>query len=203
MIAKPGDSIPGGPGPIAFVDVASYTTFDSQVPITDGGLVVFGARFSPSFETGLIVGTRGNLAIAALTGMQAPGRPLGVTFTLIDLQTVWLQSGGKVLFQGVDSGTDETGFGIYSGTVGNIDLLVHSGDQANGIGQGVFYDIQGVASIALNASGTTAFSTGLSGGRRHVRQLGCSLGRFAWRDYLGRPGRNASAGGGSRGDVRG
>ncbi|MEO6971673.1 MAG: choice-of-anchor tandem repeat NxxGxxAF-containing protein [Chthoniobacterales bacterium] len=153
VLAAIGDVIPGAPGPIDNLSIAS---------INDAGRALFGALFSGDWYFSLVVGEPGSLSIAAEPGMQAPGRPPGITFTLIDLQTASLQEQDRILFQALDTG-ENVNLGIYTGLAGDLALLAHSGDQAAGTDPGVAYDIESLAAQALSASGTVAFGTFLTG----------------------------------------
>jgi hypothetical protein len=152
---------------------AGVTYSAIQYPITDGaGTFLFesqldGGGLGAGFEdAGLFVGKRDTVTLVARAGFAAPGAG-GLMWSKLSGAGQILRPSGKLAFPGELSGADPTAKGgIWTGSAGNLALLVREGDPAPGttvnFGAGANYFQDGFH-VAMNDTGAVALRAQLAG----------------------------------------
>jgi hypothetical protein len=103
--------------------------------INAAGMTVFGAKLrgagvTADNDTGVWVGTPGNVSLLAREGDAAPGTAAGTTFNHFGNPPI-MNANGEVVFIGdvlTPSGEGSNGHGIWRGTPGNLSLVVEKFD---------------------------------------------------------------------------
>ena len=112
---------------------------------------------------GLWKGNAASLSLVMRGGEQAGGLPTGVLFTSFNEPNLSVSSGEPLAFQAGAVGPDGTEYGgIFSGSVGSLDLVVSSSDHAPGTPPDFgFVGYDGPGHFKVNSSGESALSSGL------------------------------------------
>lgn len=164
FVAEPGFS-PTILGGLNFNDL-NILSSDGRFRQANDGTVAFIAEASVgSNDFRLVAGPINALVQVAGTGTPAPGIP-GATFGLTSsFSEVSASSGGYVAFTDTLSGASVTSADedtIWSGTPGNIQLVMRQGGQAPGFGPGDYYGNQ-ISDPKVNASGQVVFESNVFG----------------------------------------
>jgi uncharacterized cupin superfamily protein len=160
LIALAGHPAPGTSSGVTFralinglvlLNAAGHTAFKSSLA---------GDGIDQTNDIGLWSTSFGSLALVARDGDQAPGASPGVLFSFLSEPT--LNDAGTVAFSAATNGTGpQVSLGIWSGTPGNLQLVVHNVADVPGMSSGVRFS--GFNEPAINVSGQIAFSAGLTG----------------------------------------
>jgi len=174
VLARTGEQVPGTPSDTVFSPGGSGDGPFSTPDINATGQAAFIARVAGvslgGFFYGAWMGEPGNLQLLTLRGDQAPGLPVGVTGALFNTSPLLLNAHGEVVLgaflegPGIDVTNDEV---LWIGTLGNLHLLVRSGDQAPGAPPGLTFDLSALASgrfpLSINEAGQVVFQSSLRG----------------------------------------
>jgi hypothetical protein len=145
LIAKTGGAAPGGLG--------NYFDFRWHSPgkkINDAGQVIFDSNTGTG--SGIFVGTAGNIAVLARSGVLAPGAG-GAQFVQFNDEVINAQ--GKAAINADLSSGSFSRQGIFAGTPGNVSMIALAGLEPPGTGPGTFFnDFNG---LTISDSGQVAF----------------------------------------------
>ncbi len=166
LLAREGDQAPGQAAGVTFGAV--FPT--SATPINASGQAVFfsgltGTGVTTANDTAIWRGSPGNVALVAREGDAAPGTT--VVFGSLAGSTIApaFNSAGRTAFNGILTGlgvTTANDRGIWTGTPGNLSLLVREGDAVPGTPLGSTVASLG-STVALNSSGQHLFFANLIG----------------------------------------
>jgi hypothetical protein len=159
LVAQENSQAPGAPSG------ARFLSLDIPALNVVGQTAIHGIAFGSGVNAGGVwLSDSGTLKLVALEGTRAPGTPSGVNFQNLSVFTPLLNSGGKTAFFAslTGSGVDATNYeGIWSGGVGNLNLVARRGSRAAGTPTGVVFATS--SNPVLNAAGNTAFNSQISG----------------------------------------
>jgi len=174
LVAREGGSAPDalGTGSVGTFNRFTLDPFENNPLVeSQSNIALFGWIEGPGItagtnDTGLWVGTPGNMKLAARTGANTPGAP-GETLTLINPAA--FISEGILAFNGSSKNTaslfNPTRSGIWAGPQGNIQNYSLQGDQAGQAGElpdGVLYGFSN-DTPTVNSSGFVSFRSALTG----------------------------------------
>ena len=135
----------------------------SSVVLSDNGKAAF-LGTATNNKTAMWYGSPGNLVIAAMEGNPVPsdsGLPANVSFEVFLYPAPVINSTGKIAFEAtVSNGGTIYGRSIWTGTPGNLQLLVREETAAPGVPGEDFYLLN--AEPVINNAGTVAFGAQLS-----------------------------------------
>ncbi len=152
MAAREGSPAPGPPPGSVF------GSFHTSPGLNASGEIVF-----QSFPGGLVAGNPGSLALVARNGTQAPGTPVGTTFSNPSDRV--LNAAGAVAFRSRLTGTGITAAnnsGVWAGVPGSVALVAREGSPAPGTPAGVNFSEE-VSKLAINGAGALGFRGRLTG----------------------------------------
>lgn len=145
-VARTGQPAPQTPDGVFFLSTNSFT----QLGIGNSGMVAFfGALDGPGIDTsgqtnntGLWMGTPGDLQLVTRKGSQAPSLPVGVLNAGFHSGTFNLAGNDRLAFTMTLSGsgvTPENNVAMYAGGAGGIVPIARTGEQAPGMAGGVTF----------------------------------------------------------------
>ncbi len=174
LLAQNGDPAPNTSPGVTLISPNYLRPFDPPV-LNTAGQTAFRARLAGtgvdnSNNSGILLGTPGDLKLMFRAGSQSPGVSSGVQFAGLGVPA--LNESGRIAFIAGLTGSDvnsSNDTGIWSGGSGNLALVARKGDQAPGLPAGVtFVYFPGSPDLLpvplLNNVGQTAFYASLSGG---------------------------------------
>jgi hypothetical protein len=149
QVIRDGEAAPGLP--------QGETVFDPFPPVLNSaGQVAF------MDDKAVWFGSAGALDVVAFEGDQAPGMAAGFNYT--DLRSPVLNSAGQVAFVSIVSDGSTNSMGIWKGEVGQLNLVVKSGDAAPRTPSFVTFSGVDLNGYKLNAAGELSFLGYLTGG---------------------------------------
>jgi hypothetical protein len=163
LVCRKGMQVPGA------TSGAVFSGFNGDVRSTPGQAVfmatLWGDGVNASNNTGIWAGSGAGMTAVARTGSQAPGTTAGTTFSGLTMPQV--TAGGQILLNATMVGAEVNSTnarGLWTGSAGNLNLIVRDGDQAPGLAGGVkLLDVAKYGCSNLSRRGELAFSSYLQG----------------------------------------
>jgi hypothetical protein len=153
----------GDPAPDTDSAFLSFSASGSYIALNAGN-VVFAAglrgNVTAANNSGVWLGSPGNLVLVARKGVPAPGTQAGVKYDGFGPR-IALNSVGQTAFRSTLTGSGVTAansYGVWVGGPGGVALLARSGDPAPGTAIGVSYGPFDNSPPVINAAGQVAFS---------------------------------------------
>lgn len=165
LLARDGDQAPGTLPGVIFGRVSGFFSFSSPSLNMTGESAFLGYLdgpdvVSPGNESGLWIGSPGNLSLLARAGDPAPGMAAGVTYASFAAPSV--NEASQVVFGAALRGpgvTAENREGIFRGDSNNLGLVVRTGNLAPGAGANFSW----LSALTINSTGECAFFAKIAG----------------------------------------
>ena len=161
LVTRNGSPAPGTPAGVNFRSVSLSTLNATDQTAFSSSLS--GSGVTGANDSGIWLGSAGNLELIAREGSQVPGAANGVNFGSLSAPVI--NAAGQTAFRGEMFGPGvftTNNAGIWSEGSGNLSLVARSGDQAPGTPDGVL--LSSFGNPLINAAGQTAFTAGLAFG---------------------------------------
>lgn len=160
LVGIDGTQAPGTPSGVKF-----HGLINGLVLLNSTGQLAFssfvkGDVVYPSNDIGIWTTSPSGLALLARTGDQAPGKASGVAFSSFS-PPVLNDSGVMAFTATTTENAPAVSMGIWSGALGNLQVVVHTGINAPGTSAGVSFEA--FNEPTLNSSGEIAFIGFLAG----------------------------------------